>query len=87
MNSDIKTILLTKEQLSQRVKELAKKAGYCGRNMFFSNDELLSRLAQRLDTKKLLRAFDLVSSAIKNVAKMNPTASVSSINAAFSDDM
>ena len=25
MNSDIKTILLTKEQLSQRVKELAKK--------------------------------------------------------------
>ncbi len=61
-------------------------AGYSGRAMFFADRELLRILADRLDPKKLLAAYDTVCRITRDAAKINVALALSDINMKLSDD-
>lgn len=65
---------------------IARKSGYVGKNMFFSDEEELSILADRLNTEKLLSAFDKVNEIIRDSGKINLISAVSEINVTLCDD-
>ncbi len=65
---------------------IARRSGYTGKNMFFSDDNELSILADRLNTERLLSAFDKVNEVIRDSGKINIVSAVSEINVTLCDD-
>ena len=54
--------------------------------MFFSNEEELRILADRLSVEKLLSAYDKVNEVIRDSGKINIISAVSEINVTLCDD-
>ena len=65
---------------------IARRSGYEGKNMFFSDEEELKILADRLDTDRLLSAFNKVNEIIRDSGKINIISAVSEINVTLCDD-
>ena len=65
---------------------IARRSGYEGKNMFFSNEEELRILADRLSVEKLLSAYDKVNEVIRDSGKINIISAVSEINVTLCDD-
>lgn len=65
---------------------IARASGYEGKNMFFSDEEELRLLADRLSVGKLISAFNKVSEVIKDSGKINLISAISEINITLCDD-
>ena len=65
---------------------LIKSLGYEGKRMFFTDEDELRVLADRLDRKKLLLLYATLSDIIKDYTKINLSSAISEINSIACDD-
>ena len=65
---------------------LAFSVGYDEKALFFTDEELLSDLTDRLDKNKLITAYETVTRIIRDFAKINVNLATASVSMMLSDD-
>lgn len=84
---DREKVFLVMKNFSLALRDiLTKSFSYDKKRVFFSESYDLMLLSQRLDRKKLISAYDTVSSIMKDYSKMNVQSALSKINMIMCDD-